>query len=70
MSLQMFDDICNLVNDYTSSPDVSMYTKLKKQKKFLKRMEETNHSHILRPKFGKVRLSDDRMVTVPVFDMK
>ena len=33
-------------------------------------MEETNHSHILRPKFRKVRLSDDRMVTVPIFDMK
>ena len=26
--LQMFDDICHLVNDYTPSPDVSMYTKL------------------------------------------
>jgi hypothetical protein len=35
-SLQMFDDICKLVNDYTSSPDVSMYTKLKNERRFSK----------------------------------
>ncbi len=27
-SLQMFDDICNLVNQYTSSPDFAVNTKL------------------------------------------
>jgi hypothetical protein len=27
-SLQMFDNICNLVNEYTSSPDFSVNTKL------------------------------------------
>jgi hypothetical protein len=27
-SLQIFDDICNLVNEYTASPDFSVMTKL------------------------------------------
>jgi hypothetical protein len=34
-SLQMFDNICNLVNEYTSSPDFLVNTKLQSRKSFL-----------------------------------
>jgi hypothetical protein len=69
-SLQMFDDICRLVIDYTSSPDISIYTKLQTRKTFLRKMEVTNQSHVLCPTNRNVQLSDDRIVMVPVFDMK
>jgi len=31
-SLQMYDEVCNLVNEYTSSPDFDLYAKLQKPK--------------------------------------
>ena len=33
-SLQIFDDICNLVNEYTASPDFSVMTKLPSRSPF------------------------------------
>jgi hypothetical protein len=38
-SLQMFDNICNLVNEYTSSPDFLVNTKLQYRKSFLRSVE-------------------------------
>jgi hypothetical protein len=38
-SLQMFDDICNLVNEYTSSPEFLVNTKLQSRKSFLHSIE-------------------------------
>ncbi len=38
-SLQLFDDICNLVNEYTSSPDFLVNTKLQSRKSFLRSVE-------------------------------
>jgi hypothetical protein len=69
-SLQIFDDICNLVNEYTASPDFSMMTKLPSRKSFLRSIKETNHTHGLRPTNWIVRLQDNSYVTVPVFDTK
>jgi hypothetical protein len=48
-SLQIFDEICNLVNEYTASPDFSVITKLPSRKSFLCSMEETYCTHGLRP---------------------
>jgi hypothetical protein len=69
-SLQIFDDICNLVNEYTGSPDFSVYTKLPSRKSFLHSIEETYCTHGLRPTNRIVRLHDNSYVTVPVFDTK
>jgi hypothetical protein len=69
-SLQFFDDICNLVNEYTESPDFSVMTKLPSIKSFLHSIEETYCTHGLRPTNRIVRLHDNSYVTVPVFDTK
>jgi regulator of sigma D len=38
-SLGMYDDICQLFNDYTSSGGFDKYAKLKKRKPFLRSIE-------------------------------
>jgi hypothetical protein len=68
--LQMFDDICHLVNEYTLSQDFSIHTKLQCRKSFLRYMEGSHQTHLLRPTNCNVTLHDGKNVTVPVFDMK
>jgi hypothetical protein len=67
-SLQIFDEICNLVNEYTASPDFSVMTKLPSRKSFLRSIKETYCTRGLRPTNRIVRLHDNSYVTVPVFD--
>jgi hypothetical protein len=69
-SLQIFYDICALVNEYTASPDFSVMTKLPSRKSFLRSIKETYCTHGLRPTNWIVRLHDNSYVTVPVFDTK
>jgi hypothetical protein len=69
-SLQIFDNICNLVNEYSSSPDFSVNTKLQSPKSFLYSIEGSYRTRLLRPNNRNVRLHDGTIVTVPVFDMK
>ena len=69
-SLQMYDDVCNLVNEYTSSPNFDRYAKLQSRKYFLKHIEESHGTHWMRPIHRTVRLHDNTNATVPVFDTK
>jgi hypothetical protein len=69
-SLQMFDDICHMVNEYTLSQEFSIHTKLQSWKSFLRYMEGAHRTHLLRPTNCNVTLHDGKTVTVPVFDMK
>ena len=69
-SLQMFDDICILVNEYTSSPDFSVNTKLQSWKSLLRSVKGSYCTWLLRPYNQNVRLHDGTIVTVPVFNMK
>ncbi len=69
-SLQMIDDICNLVNEYTSSPEILVNTKIQSQKSFLCSIKGSYRTWLLRPNNQNVRLHDGTIVTVPVFDMK
>ncbi len=69
-SLQMFDDIYHLVNEYTSSQEFSIHTKLQYRKSFLRYMEGSHRTHFPRPTNCNVTLHDGKTVTVPVFDMK
>ncbi len=69
-SLKMFDDICNLVNDYTSSPDFSVTLKLQSQKSILHSIKKTYRTHGLRLTNRNGRLYVSSSVTVPVFDTK
>jgi hypothetical protein len=69
-SLQMYDDVCSLVNEYTSSHDFYQYAKLQSRKTFLKSIEEKYGTHTMKPNHCNVRLHDNTCVTVPVFDTK
>ena len=69
-SLQMYDDVCSLVNEYTSSHDFYQYAKLQSRKNFLKSIEERHGTHTMKPNHCNVMLHDNTYVTVPVFDTK
>jgi hypothetical protein len=69
-SLQMFDDICHLVNEHTLSQEFSIHTKLQSRKSFLRYMEGSYCTHLLRPTNCNVTLHVGKTVTVTVFDMK
>jgi hypothetical protein len=59
-SLQMFDDICHLVNEYTLSQDFSIHTKFQCWKSFFRYMEGSHRTHLLRPKNRNVTLHDGK----------
>ena len=69
-SLRMYDDVCQLVNNYTSSSDFDRHARLQSRKSFLHSIEDTNCTIGLRPHHGVVRLHDNSRVTVPIFDTK
>jgi hypothetical protein len=69
-SLAMFDDICQLVDEYTSSPDFSVLSKLSRRKSVIRSLEYSLKTKALRPKQVTVTLHDQSHVTVPVFDTK
>jgi hypothetical protein len=58
------------VNEYTSSPDFLVNTKLQSWKSFLRSVEGSYCTQLLRPYNQNVGLHDSTIVTVPVFDMK
>ncbi len=68
--LQMFDNICKLVNEYTSFPNLSVNTKLQSWKSFLRSVKGSYCTWLLRPYNRNVSLHDGTIITVPVFDMK
>ena len=65
-SLKMYDDICELVNDYSSSSDFDRHAKLQSRISFLRSIEKTHCTLGLRPYHGTVQLHNDTSVTVPV----
>ena len=66
----MYDEVCNLVNEYTSSPHFNRYDKLQSRRTFLRTIEDSHGTHWMRPINYTVRLHDNTNVTVPVFDTK
>jgi len=69
-SLKMYDDICELVNEYSSSSDFDRHVELQSRISFLRSIEKTHHTQGLIPYHGTVQLHNDTSVTVPVFDTK
>ena len=58
------------ISSYLSSPHFDQFAKLKSRKSLLRSTEKSYHSASLRPSNGTVRLHDNTLVTVPVFDAK
>jgi hypothetical protein len=70
LNLKLYDDIVNLFNKYTTSPNFDANAKLKSRKSFIKSMESSYCVTHLRSMNTEVRLHDQSRVTVPLFDAK
>jgi hypothetical protein len=69
-SLLLYDEICHLFKEYISSPNFDRFAKFKSRRSLLTSTQKTFNSMALRPINGTVRLHDNTLVTVPVFDTK
>ncbi len=66
----MYDDICQLFNDCISSGGFDKYAKLKKRQPFLRSIESMYNTQSSQPSNCTVKLHNNTLVTVPVFDIK
>ena len=69
-SLLLYDEICQLFEQYISSPNFDRFAKFKSRRSLLTSTQKTLNSKALLPIYGTVRLQDNTLVTVPVFDTK
>ncbi len=69
-SLLLYDDICQLFQQYISSPNFDRFPKFKSRGSLLTSTQKTLNSKALRPINGTVRLHNNTLVTVPVFNTK
>jgi hypothetical protein len=70
VSLGMYNDICQLFNDYISSVDFDQFAKLIAWTPFIRSLEYMYNTHALKPINENVKLHNGTHVTVPVFDTK
>ncbi len=68
-SLLLYDEICHLFKEYISSPNFDRFTKFKSRRSLLISTKTFSYK-ALQPINGTVRLHNNTLVTVPVFDMK
>jgi hypothetical protein len=69
-SLLLYDEICHLFKEYISSPNFDRFVKFKSRRSLLTSTQKTFNSKALLPINGTVRLHDNTLVTVSVFDTK
>jgi len=70
-SLLLYDKIIELVSSYISSPNFYQLDKFKKSRRsLLQSTEQSLNTSCLRPVNGTVRLHNNSLVTVPIFDAK
>jgi hypothetical protein len=70
VSLLLYDEICHLFKQYISSPNFDRFAKLKNRRSLLTFTQNIFNSKALRPINDTVRLHNNSLVTVPVFDTK
>jgi hypothetical protein len=68
--LLLYDEICQLFQQYISSPNFDRFAKFKSRRSLLTSTQKTLNSKALRPINGIVRFHDNTLVTVPVFNTK
>jgi hypothetical protein len=69
-SLLLYDEICQLFQHYISSPNFDRFAKFKIRRLLLISTQKTLNSKAFQPINGAVRLHNDTLVTVPVFNTK
>jgi hypothetical protein len=69
-SLLLYDEICQLFQQYIFSPNLDRVAKFKSRRSLLTSRQKTLNSKALWPINEIVRLQDNSIVTVAVFDTK
>jgi hypothetical protein len=69
-SLLLYDEICHLFEQYISSPNFDRFAKFKSRRSLLTSTQKTLYFKAFLPINGTVRLHNNTVVTVPVFDTK
>ena len=69
-SLKMHDELVDIINAFMESLNVPPSRKLLHCKQFMVKMEKKYNTSDLKPTYGSVRLTNNSVVTVPVFNMK
>ncbi len=69
-SLLLNYEICHLFKQYISSPNFDRFAKFKSRRSLLTSTQKTYNSKAFQPINGTVRLHNNSLVTVPVFDTK
>jgi len=69
-SVQTYDKMVKLFNAYISSSQFSKHTLLRPRKIFISESEKLFSIEALKPINGTVKMTDNTLVTVPVFDAK
>jgi hypothetical protein len=69
-SLLLYDKICQLFQQYISSPNFDRFAKFKSRRSLLTSTQKTLNSKALLPNNGTVKLHNNTLVTVRVFDTK
>jgi hypothetical protein len=67
-SLLLYDEMCHLFKEYISSPNFDRFAKFKTEGHYSLLHKKTFNSKALRPNDGTVRLHNNTLATVPVFD--
>jgi hypothetical protein len=69
-SLQLHDNVVELINGYIKSDQFCPFAKWKRRKHIMRDVENAFQTGHLKPTNGTVRLHDQSLVTIPVFDIK
>ncbi len=69
-SLQLHDDVVKLINGYIKLDQFCPFAKWKRRKHIMRDVENAFQTGHLKPTNGTVRLHDQSLVTIPVFDIK
>ncbi len=70
VSLLLYDEVCQLFGQYFSSPNFDRFAKFKSRRSLLTLTQKTLNSKALQPINDTIRLHDNLLVTIPVFDTK
>jgi hypothetical protein len=68
--LLLYDEICQLFQQYISSPNFDRFAEFKSRRSLLTSTQKTLNSKAFQPINGTVKLHNNTLVTVPVFDTK
>ena len=69
-SISMYDEMIKLFNEYITSPEFNQFSELQPRKQFIASSASMFVIKSMAPEYAQVRLKDNTVATVPVFDAR